>query len=212
MNGRIKYILQKSAAIILPVIVFAALLSACTQEPVDTSPKEPVEISTKYMVGFDYSSGADWGMSPSIICKVRYDKSVDATFEWYDQNSEAVSRTLNFKLTDAQFSRIEQTVDPQEIYYLRPECNEDVCDGSSSWLFVYGPDDEVLKECGGYCPENARFNEISTVLYYNVPEKLIEVYSQYEEVWSSESPYEEEYLDRQLHYLFEEMYSQYVTD
>lgn len=190
------------------VLLIGTLLCGCIPKPVR------IETSKKYLVGYDFSSYADvYGMAPVITCAVRYDKSVDATFSWRNKNDGFDSKTLNFKLTDDQFYNIESQVKPLEIFKLNPKCSDpnDVMDGGSSYLFVYGPDDEVLKECGGFCPTNKRFHEIRRILFDNIPEELREVYSQYEDLYMTQYKYDADpEYENKMNALFEETYGQYI--
>lgn len=146
--------------------------------------QEDIDISSTYLVGFDYSSYADvYGMAPVIICKIRYDKKLEANFKWDDDSATEHEEVMTFDFTDEQFANIQGGVDAKEIYYLDPECAdpEDVCDGSSAYLIIYGPNDDKLKSCGGFCPVSKRFNEIRRLLYNNLPSDFIDTYTFFEE-------------------------------
>ena len=141
------------------------------------------ETSDKYFIGFDYSSYADvFGNSPVIECKVRYDKKLEAVFHYLLPNGDVRFETKVFDLTDKQYEQISVQVDLNEIYNLDPEESdyEDVCDGGDVWLTIYGKDDKVLKNVGGFCPTGKRFNDIRETLFNNLPEGLKESYDEYE--------------------------------
>ena len=160
------------ATFFLPPIIIKSIL------------KKPFEPATTYLVGFDYSSYDDpFGMAPVVLCQVRYDQSIDVTFPTEIINGERHTETRNYRLSGKQFSNILNGVDPKEIYRLSPECSDpdDVEDGGSCWLYVYGADDEIAKKCGGFCPTSDRFNEIRRLLFNNLPEEFLEDYSQFEE-------------------------------
>ena len=220
MNNKRRPELLKASVLLAFVLIIGTLLCGCAvllpQALKLAKEFAEVETSEKYLVGFDYSSYKDvFGMAPVITCRVRYDKSVDATFVWIDQNGKRAERTLNFAMTDDQYSNIAENIDPQEIYYLNPKCSDPnyVLDGGSSWLFVYGPDDAVLKECGGFCPTSKRFHEIRRILFDNLPAELVEVYSQYEELYDAQlGANDTSDSDEAFRVLFEETYSLYIKD
>ena len=207
MSGKRKCGIRKAAALLAVIVIIGMTLCGCSTVFKRIYKMTYIETSEKYMVGFDYSSYKDvFGMAPVIQCTVRYDKSIDATFSWTGQDNEPTSRTLNFALTDSHFSNISQNINPQEIYRLNPKCSDpaDVCDGGDSWLYVYGPDDAVLKSCGGFCPTSDRFHEIRRLLFDNLPEDLEEFYSQYEEIYDTQFSEGIPQMDERLQALFEE--------
>lgn len=210
-----KRVIRKIALLLVFVLIIGNMLCGCSLL-FKAFGNTPVETSKKYMVGFDYSSYKDvFGMAPVITCTVRYDKSVDAVFYWRDQNGKQMTRTLNFPLTDKQYNNIYMKIDTQEIYYLDPECSDpqEVMDGGSCWLFVYGPDDSVIKECGGFSPTSKRFHEIRRTMFDNLPEKLVEVYSEFENICDErlgnedDSQFNERFLT-----LFDETYAEFIED
>lgn len=201
-----------SMVLIVLITVLGVLSSGCHILLMNAAKK--TETSEKYLVGFDFGSYADvFGMAPVIDCAVRYDKSVDAFFAWQDPNGERVERVLNFKLTDDQYYDIERQIDPREVFALNPKCSDpaSVCDGGDSWLYVYGPDDSILKACGGFCPRSERFHEIRRILFDNVPDELKEVYSQYEDIYMTGfEGADEAQLDEQFRTLFDVTCAQYL--
>lgn len=162
------------------------------QEPTTTPQIEPIKkpqtnildenvvFSENYLVGFDYGSYDLYGMCPIVICKVRFDKTLEVDFTMPDSSKSDI-RT--YDLTDEQFNNIVAGIDVREIYTLDPEeANpEEVFDGGSVWLFVYGENDEVIKQNGGFCPENESFNQMRRVLFDNLPEEFRSEYDEFEE-------------------------------
>lgn len=145
------------------------------------------DFSDKYLIGFDYSdySSINYSMSTIIVCRVCYDKTLEADFSWHDEASgEEVTRTMIFELSDEQYRNIEGAVKPMEIYFLDSECSnyEDVCDGGDSYLFLYGSDDSVLRSVGGFCPTSKKFADIRRVLFNNLPSELETVFARFDSV------------------------------
>ncbi len=69
-----------------------------------------------------------------------------------------------------------------------PELDENVCDGYSRTLTVYGKDDCVLKVCGGYMPCNKRFNEMYQIVNECYPkEELSALYDAWIEALKKEN-------------------------
>lgn len=163
-------------------LLLLMLIICCVGCASNTMIKEDIETSDTYLVGFDYGSYDIYGLCPIIICKVRYDKKIEADFEWTDENGEEKKETLLFDLTDEQYNNIVNEIDLKELYYLNPEelNPDDVDDGGCVWLLIYGKDDEVLKKCGGFCPQNVRFNEMRRVIFDNLPNEFKEAYDKYE--------------------------------
>lgn len=151
---------------------------------INLSDKADLKFSDKYLIGFDYSdySSVNYYMSKIITCRVCYDKSLEADFSWHDEESgEDVTRTMVFDLSDEQYGNIIGAVEPKEIYSLDPKCSDfDVVnDGGYSYLFLYGSDDNVLKNVGGFCPTSKKFSEIRRVLFDNLPSDLDSVFARY---------------------------------
>ena len=170
--------------VVLGMIAYPAILKRTASGNSGGAGDKGINGSGTYMVGFDYSSYADvFGMAPVIMCRVRYDGTIDATYSWSDQSGEICTETKNYKISDVQFANIKSGVDLGEIAKLDPKCSdpEDVCDGGAAWLFLYGADDEISTRCGGFAPVSKRFNEIRRLLFDNLPQELIDDYSRFEE-------------------------------
>lgn len=178
----VKWIVVAVTCVILLVLVVCPPL--LIKKMAKESQKNPGQFSSTYLVGFDYSSYADvFGMAPVIFCQVRLDRSIDATYTWRNDKGEFLRETRNYKIPDDKFENIVFGVNPQEIYKLDPKVSDpkDVSDGGDAWLVVYGPDDEVLRECGGFAPTSERMNDIRRILFDNLPDELINDYNEFEE-------------------------------
>lgn len=144
-----------------------------------------LDFSNKYLIGFDYSdySSINYSMSTIIDCRVCYDKTFEADFSWYDEETnEDVTKTVIFNLSDEQYNNIKGVVKPIDIYFLDPQCSnyEDVCDGGYSYLLLYGSDDNILKSVGGFCPTSNKFNNIRKIIFNNIPSDLKTIFARYE--------------------------------
>lgn len=135
------------------------------------------EKSDKYFVGFDYSSYDLCGMSPTVICKIRYDKKLEASFS-KAENIIRSEEPLLFDLSDEQYLNIVGGIDLFALYNLNAEPSnpDDISDGGSSWLYIYGDDNTILKSIGGFAPTSKKYNEYRRVLFDNLPERFIEYY------------------------------------
>ena len=178
--------MRRIAKIILITTVIILSLSGCIIYPTIKKAAQgvPFDPSTKYLVGFDYSSYRDpFGMAPVIDCRISYDRTVEATYKWSNDAGEWITETRSYKISDEQFDNIQNGVDSREIYDLNPRCADpdDVMDGGSCWLYVYGADDEIAKKCGGFCPTEDRFHEIRHLIFANLPEEMLEEYYRFEE-------------------------------
>lgn len=137
--------------------------------------------SKNYLVGFDYGSYDLYGQCPIVICKVRYDKKLEVDFTMPDAEESDIRI---YDLTTMQYNNIYAGIDVKKIYTLDPqESNpEDVYDGGSVWLFVYGENDEVIKQNGGFCPRSEDFNNMRRVLFDNLPADFCSDYDELEEL------------------------------
>lgn len=152
---------------------------------------DPSKVSDTYLVGTDYFTGDFLEMAPTVIVKVRRDKQLEAEFERYLSNGERYSDTLLFKLTDEQYKDIEKNIDLKKLYNLDPEelDPKDVCDGGSSWLFIYDKEDGVYKRCGGFCPTNKDFNAMCYAIYRNLPQEFLDYCDRYKTAWQREQDF-----------------------
>lgn len=188
---------MKKSILTILVIGLLACFAGCNKgQAVTDSNKEPqkdikpdptinvdwdtVKFSSNYLVGFDYGSYDLYGLCPIVICKVRFDKTLEVDFTMPDSSKTDI-RT--YDLTDEQFNNIVAGIDVRQIYTLDPENSdpEEVYDGGSVWLFVYGENDEVIKQNGGFCPRSVAFEQMRRVLFDNLPEEFRSDYDEFEE-------------------------------
>lgn len=165
----LKYKMQKEEKV-------AAMLDA-------NRPANPHRISNKYFVGFDYSHYDLYGMSPIVMCKIRYDKKLETSFAHTDENGVQTEEVCLFDLSDEQYSNIVNRINPDVLYELDPEPSDvdEVMDGGSSWLVMYGADDSELRRIGGFCPRSETFKTYRRTLFDNLPNEFKEAYNEYDE-------------------------------
>ena len=142
-------------------------------------------VSTKYLVGFMYDTADFLEMAPSFECRYLYDGRVEARF-WHDNPGSG--RTLDiryYELDEKQQKNVNDGIDLKKLYNLDPECEnpEDVCDGGYSYIYIYDPEGEVFKACGGFCPTNKEFNKMLGVLHENLPDELVDDALNYKRQW-----------------------------
>ncbi|MBO4927114.1 MAG: endo alpha-1,4 polygalactosaminidase [Clostridiales bacterium] len=137
-----------------------------------------LELSDIYLVGYDYSTYSIYDNDPVCVLRVRYDKRIEADFNHSLSNGTTRKETVLFELTDEQFENMRNGIDLEELYELDPEelDPDEVYDGGSCWLFIYGKDDQILKDCGGFCPQNKRFSEMRQVVRENLPQEFFDAY------------------------------------
>lgn len=169
-------------AIAMPSIIKAYINSGDSGDGGKTIGKGSFEKSDIYFVGFDYSSYNLFPMSPVIFCSVRYDKKIEATFDYTDENGEDREEVVLFDLTDEQYNNIVNGINLDTLYRLDPKLSDpdEVMDGGSCWLFVYGKDDAILKTIGGFCPTAEKFEAYRRVIFDNLPKDFKAYYAEYE--------------------------------
>lgn len=144
----------------------------------DLSSFNEVEFSDKYLVGFDYANYDIYGRCPVVLCKVRYDKKVEVVYEGYFFDDSDDEDVRIYDLSDEQYRNIINGIDIYKIYTLDPEepDPDEVFDGGSTYLILYGKDDKFLMYNGGFCPMNEDYNAMRRVLFENLPEDMKEDY------------------------------------
>ena len=165
------------------------VVSDITENVITPTGSEPLPpVSSKYLIGFDYS---DYNLSSSvIICKVRYDKKIEAEYKYtlsttdFPAVQDVRCVTKTFDLTEEQYNNISKGIDLGKLYNTDPMESkiEDVSDGSSSCLLIYGEDDNVLKTIGGFAPRSDYYKSIRKLIYDNLPQEFTDGYTEYERI------------------------------
>ncbi len=149
-------------------------------------------ISDEYLVGMDYFTGDFLEGAPTVIVKVRYDGRIEVGFDHTLSNGEEYTDVRFFDLTEEQYANIEEEIDLRKLFFLDPEESdpETTCDGGYSCLIIYDRDGGVYKNCGGFCPMNKEFNNMSYVIYTNLPEAFKEYCKHYKLAWQRENDFD----------------------
>ncbi len=137
------------------------------------------EFSSEYLIGIDYG-GAGWGEyfdclgAEVIICT---DHSVQIYMPTKVENHSVIERGLiaTLSLSDEQYEKIEKAVDREKLFTLDPEPDQSVLDGYSRYLILYDTDQQLLKQCGGYMPQNKVFNQMYGAVHANIPEEVAQI-------------------------------------
>ncbi|MBO4887035.1 MAG: hypothetical protein J5589_01810 [Firmicutes bacterium] len=134
---------------------------------------EVPEFSSKYFVG-TYYGGSSWGeyydcLSAELIICTDHTVLVYMPTKVENYSAEDWGLIATVSLTDEQYQNIENAIDREELYLLDPDPEMDVCDGYSLYLMLYGTDERMVKRCGGYMPQNKRFNAMHDSLFANLP-------------------------------------------
>ena len=185
---------MKKCICIIIILIMVCLLTACgnrMKEAFETSMEPLPEFSDRYLVSSNYGGGG-WGdFYDCISGQVRLCKN--GTIEFYMPEYDGRIMT-GMVLVDTlpvdpeKYAKVEKSIDLEELYTLDPELDENVCDGYSRTLTVYGKDDHVLKVCGGYMPCNKRFNEMYQIVNECYPkEELSALYDAWIEALKKEN-------------------------
>ena len=152
---------------------------------VNSQPFDPNNLSSTYLVGFDYESGDFMENAPAFECKVRLDGKMEVEFRYQLSNGEYVITPVVYDISDAQFSEIKHTVDLQKLYNLDPQCQDPdiVCDGGFTYMYIYDKNDALLKPCGGFCPTNSEFHDMLRVLHDSLPDEMKDDALYYKKIW-----------------------------
>lgn len=144
--------------------------------------KKPIKTSDTYMIGFDYSAYDYFGNGYPVVSKIRYDKTVEALYVWMDDAGNECSREVVTKMDNDSFDYLCHYIDLEKLYYLDPEVRDpdkepkyDYC-----YLTIYAEDDTVLKECGGYAPQNQDFNTMHGAIVASMPDDYKYVYDKFQ--------------------------------
>ena len=112
--------------------------------------------SDEILVGYCLS-GAGYGT---------YYECLTATVKIYKNHTVTVTMNMEeypevgtFQISDEDYKKLEEIVDPEEIRTLKVEEQMEVCDGNCNYLYVYDKDNNTIS-VGGYMPEGERFWEI----------------------------------------------------
>lgn len=134
---------------------------------------EVPELSDELLVGISYG-GSGWGdfyeclSAQVVICKNRDVIIFMPTKVEYYQAVE-IGPVGTLTLSEEQYSNIEEGVDLEKIYKLDPKEDRDVCDGDTTYIYLYNEEEGIAKACGGYMPQNSYFNESYKLIIENLP-------------------------------------------
>ena len=151
-------------------VFMAALVTAIACICGCGSHKDPMpELSSEYYCG-TYYGGCGYGtfydcFSGEVIVCTNKDLLVYMPKD--DSREYILAETL--KLTDVQYDGIVSSINREELYYLDPKEQIEICDGDSSYIKLYDENNELLKNCGGYMPANQSFLNMQKSLYNYLP-------------------------------------------
>lgn len=137
-------------------------------------------LSEHYLIGLDLG-GSSWGeyydcISASLI--ITTDRKVlihmPTKVEGYNATEAGLIATL--ELTEKQYDNIVRAVDAERLFTLDPKEDKGVCDGYGTYLTLYGTDDSVLKNCGGYMTSNQYLITTFRTICNNLPvDEILEI-------------------------------------
>lgn len=128
-----------------------------------------VEFSDKYLVG-DIGKPSGWGdfdfwNTLTLEYRICYDGTVEIYMPSVS-NYEITGYELagTYQLTENEIDYLKEVINQKKLYRLDPKEDRDVCDGEERILCLYDKDGQVLKECGGYMPQNKDFVTMYTAI------------------------------------------------
>ena len=208
---------MKKKSILSLILTAAVLLSGCGGKENGQAPPEPAKddkkassvntgasgkfdpalVSDEYLVGIDYFTGSFLEYAPTVIAKVRYDGRLEAEFDHILSNGDHVTDIVFFDLGDQQYRDIASAIDLKKLYELDPETPDpdEVMDGGTAYLIIYGKDGKAYKSCGGFCPHNKDFNAMRSAVYKNLPDGFREYCDRYKSCWVREQGFVPYYGD-----------------
>ena len=158
--------------ILLMCVVFS--LAACADIPagdgitkglaekVDND-KEIPELSSNILIGFN-AGGEGYGTEIDCMsATVMVMKNQSVKVEFMDKI------IYEAQIPAESYDNIEKGLNFNKLYYLEVESDPGVLDGSTSCLFFYGPDDEMINTIGAYEPITKAFREARSLLSSNLP-------------------------------------------
>lgn len=172
---------QKLLIIMLVISIMLGCASCEAAQPILPDP----EFSDKYLVGIDVG-GASWGLiydcidARVIVCTdgdVLMFMPTDSHERSYEQTLKQIAA---FKLTEEQYTAINEKLDRKKLYHMQINSESDVLDGYSEHLLLYDKDEKILKRCGAYMPTTESFREMVRTVIDNIPlEEILEVRDRY---------------------------------
>ncbi len=156
------------------------------------APENVPEFSDKYLVGIDIGGVGGFGtyydtLSANVI--VCTDHTIIVQMPTAES---AAARTLVYEdvktitLTDQQYANIESSVNRAKLYTMDVRENNNVDDGSSYYLTLYGKDDSPCKNCGGYMPENGAFWSMYDSVTSNLPiDEILNIRQEYIDIYNN---------------------------
>lgn len=133
-----------------------------------------LEFSDKYLLSTAYG-GASWGEFYEcldgyiIICTDGTVEVYMPELDEYGDIQEEYVYVTTITLTDEQYNAIASAINLKKLYKLDPRSDNGACDGYSRYLTIYDKNDQVLKCCGGYMPQNRQFNKMYQAVFDNLP-------------------------------------------
>ncbi len=175
-----KQIYIKRAMLAAIYTLLFVLITGCgkdKEEVPDQAGKEPAknaiqDFSSEYFAGVSFTKSG-WGefydcLNVTVIICTNHEVLINMPTKLDGQEVIESGTIKTLTLTDEQYSNIENGIDRQKLAELDPESDNDVMDGSSSYIYLYDKDQNVII-CGGYMPTNEDFIRMRKVIMDNIP-------------------------------------------
>ncbi len=154
--------MRKFSIILLMTAVM--LFSSCG------TPAEEVKYSENILVSIDYGGVGFGTMADCADAEVYF--HTDRTVHIFMPDSD-YSKDIeigDFKLSESDFEKVKELSKPEKITKIRTT-EKDACDGTSSYITLYGEDDAEIFRVGGYMPDGKEF--------WDTREAIIEIAESY---------------------------------
>lgn len=139
-------------ALLFFLLIAVMLCSACT-------PAEEIKYSENILFSVDYG-GAGYGTRADCADAEIY-VHTDRTIRISMINSDytEIIEIGRLDISEENYEKLKELSEPKKITALTVKEQMDVCDGTSSYITLYGEDDAEIFRVGGYMPDGKAFQE-----------------------------------------------------
>jgi len=137
--------------VLLVLLMILLGVTACGNE------KEGLQFSENILVSFNHGAPGFGTIEDCVDAEIFiYTDRTVKVMVYYPEELEIAS----FAITEEEYEALAQLAASEKISRLKVKENQDVCDGSSYHIRLYGLDDSSILTKGGYMPEGKTFWEV----------------------------------------------------